>query len=287
MRQLKITKSITKRDSQSLDCYFSEVAKIKLLTEEEEYEILKKVEKGDEKALEKLVKCNLRFVVSVAKQFQNQGVDLEDLINEGNLGLIKSAARFDNSRGFKFISYAVWWIRQSIMQCVSDHGKIIRLPNNQNLALNKIYRATQNLENSLEREPTPLEIAEMLNETESKIKDTMLSNCGKVNSLDSPLMDGEDMTLIDCIENNDTQHPDDSLNKESFSSDLEKILKTLQPRQRAIVCMYYGILGYQQMTLEEIGDHLSLTRERVRQIKDATIRMLKSSKNSTILRQHI
>jgi RNA polymerase primary sigma factor len=287
MRQLKITKSITKRESQSLDYYFSEVSKIKLLTEEEEYNLLERVSNGDKVALNEIVKANLRFVVSVAKQFQNQGLSLEDLISDGNLGLIKAAERFDNSRGFKFISYAVWWIRQSIMQSISDNGKLIRLPNNQNLAINKINRTAQQLEIKLEREPTEQELAQVLEETDIKIRETMLSNTGKVASLDSPVTDGEDMTLSDCIINKEISSPDERLIKESFCDDLEKILKNLQPRQRVIVCMYYGILGYQTMTLEEIGDYLSLTRERVRQIKDMTIRVLKCNKNSKVLRQHI
>lgn len=287
MRQLKITKSITKRESQSLDHYFSEVSKIKLLTEEEEFNLLERVGNGDKKALNDLVKANLRFVVSVAKQFQNQGMSLEDLISDGNLGLIKAAEKFDNSRGFKFISYAVWWIRQSIMQSISDNGKLIRLPNNQNLAINKINRTVQQLEIKLEREPTEDEIAEVLQETQIKVKDTMLSNTGKVASLDSPVSDDEESVLGDCVVNKETSSPDEKLIIESFCDDLEKILKTLQPRQRVIVCMYYGILGYQTMTLEEIGDYLDLTRERVRQIKDMTIRILKCNKNSKILRQHI
>lgn len=287
MRQLKITKSITKRESQSLDYYFSEVSKIKLLTEEEEFNLLKRVSNGDKAALNDIVKANLRFVVSVAKQFQNQGMSLEDLISDGNIGLIKAAERFDNSRGFKFISYAVWWIRQSIMQSISDNGKMIRLPNNQNLAINKLYKTAQQLEIKLEREPTEEELAQVLEETEMKIKETILSNFGRVSSLDTPVSDNEENTLSDCLVNHESTSPDELLIKESFSEDLEKILKKLQPRQRIIVCMYYGILGYQTMTLEEIGDYLNLTRERVRQIKDMTIRVLKCNKNSKILREHI
>ena len=288
MRQLKITKSITKRESKSLDYYFSEVSKIKLLTEEEEYNLLERIANGDKAALNEIVKANLRFVVSVAKQFQNQGLSLEDLISDGNVGLIKAAERFDNSRGFKFISYAVWWIRQAIMQSISDNGKLIRLPNNQNLAINKLNRTAQKLEIKLEREPTEQELAQVLEENEIKVRDTMLSNTGRVASLDSPVSsDSDDVFLSDCIVNKETKSPDEFLIKESFSKDLEIILKNLQPRQRVIICMYYGILGYQTMTLEEIGDYLDLTRERVRQIKDMTIRILKSNKNSKILRQHI
>lgn len=288
MRQLKITKSITKRESKSLDYYFSEVSKIKLLTEEEEHSLLQRVANGDKAALNDIVKANLRFVVSVAKQFQNQGLSLEDLISDGNVGLIKAAERFDNSRGFKFISYAVWWIRQAIMQSISDNGKLIRLPNNQNLAINKLNRTAQKLEIKLEREPTEQELAQVLEENEIKVRDTMLSNTGRVASLDSPVSsDSDDVFLSDCIVNKETKSPDEFLIKESFSKDLEIILKNLQPRQRVIICMYYGILGYQTMTLEEIGDYLDLTRERVRQIKDMTIRILKSNKNSKILRQHI
>jgi RNA polymerase primary sigma factor len=288
MRQLKITKTITKRESKSLDYYFSEVSKIKLLTEEEEHNLLQGVANGDKAALNDIVKANLRFVVSVAKQFQNQGLSLEDLISDGNVGLIKAAERFDNSRGFKFISYAVWWIRQSIMQSISDNGKLIRLPNNQNLAINKLNKTIQKLEIKLEREPTEEELAQVLEESEIKVRDTMLSNTGRVASLDSPVSsDSDDVFLSDCIVNKETKSPDEFLIKESFSKDLEKILKSLQPRQRVIICMYYGILGYQTMTLEEIGDYLDLTRERVRQIKDMTIRVLKCNKNSKVLRQHI
>lgn len=287
MRQLKISKSITKKDSQSLDYYFSEVSKIKLLTEQEEYELLQKVANGDKAALNDIVKANLRFVISVAKQFQNQGLSLEDLISDGNIGLVKAAERFDNSRGFKFISYAVWWIRQSIMQSISDNGKTIRLPNNQNLAINKINKTTNKLESKLEREPTEQELATALEETVGKVRDTILSNMSRVTSLDSPVIDGEDMVLSDCLPNKNVILPDEELNMKSFSVDMEKVLKSLQPRQRVILCMYYGVLGYQTMTLEEIGEYLALTRERVRQIKDMSIRVLKCNKNSRLLRQHI
>ena len=205
MRQLKITKSITKRESKSLDYYFSEVSKIKLLTEEEEHKLLQRVANGDKAALNDIVKANLRFVVSVAKQFQSQGLSLEDLISDGNVGLIKAAERFDNSRGFKFISYAVWWIRQSIMQSISDNGKLIRLPNNQNLAINKLNKTAQKLEIKLEREPTEQELAQVLEENEIKVRDTMLSNTGRVASLDSPISsDSDDVFLSDCIVNKET-----------------------------------------------------------------------------------
>lgn len=243
-------------------------------------------QKAIKKALDKVVQSNLRFVISVAKQYQNQGVGLEDLISEGNVGLIKAATRFDNSRGFKFISYAVWWIRQSIMQSISEHSRIIRLPVNHVNSINKINRINSKLEQELEREPTIDELSQALDGLDIKIKDSLLLNI-KMTSLDSPVKEGEDLFLYDVIENKNAERPDDGFIQESLLSDIEKVLKRLNNRQRTILSMYYGIMGFQQMTLEEIGEYFSLTRERVRQIRDFGIRMLKNRNNSKILKQHI
>ncbi len=286
LRQLKIYKSITKRDTESINAYFAEVSQIPLLTDQQEYYLFQKVAEGDKKALDKVVQSNLRFVISVAKQYQNQGVGLEDLISEGNVGLIKAATRFDNSRGFKFISYAVWWIRQSIMQSISEHSRIIRLPVNHVNSINKINRINSKLEQELEREPTIDELSQALDGLDIKIKDSLLLNI-KMTSLDSPVKEGEDLFLYDVIENKNAERPDDGFIQESLLSDIEKVLKRLNNRQRTILSMYYGIMGFQQMTLEEIGEYFSLTRERVRQIRDFGIRMLKNRNNSKILKQHI
>lgn len=286
LRQLKIYKSITKRDTESINAYFAEVSQIPLLTDQQEYDLFQKVAEGDKKALDKVVQSNLRFVISVAKQYQNQGVGLEDLISDGNVGLIKAATRFDNSRGFKFISYAVWWIRQSIMQSISEHSRIIRLPVNHVNSINKINRINSKLEQELEREPTMEELSQALDGLDIKIKDSLLLNV-KMTSLDSPVKEGEDLFLYDIIENKNAERPDDGFIQESLLSDIEKVLKRLNNRQRTILCMYYGIMGFQQMTLEEIGEYFSLTRERVRQIRDFGIRMLKNRNNSKILKQHI
>ncbi len=286
LRQLKISKSITKRDADSIDSYFAEVSKIPLLTDTEEYDLFQKVAQGDQNALHRVTTANLRFVISVAKQYQNQGILLGDLINEGNLGLIKAAKRFDTSRGFKFISYAVWWIRQSIMQCISEHSRTIRVPNNHVNSINKINRISSKLEQQLEREPTHEELEEALDGLDIKIKESLLLNV-KMSSLDSPVRDGEDLSLYDIIENKNAISPDHGFVNESLLTDLEKVLRRLNHRQRTILCMYFGIMGFQTMTLEEIGEYFSLTRERVRQIRDLGIRMLKNHANSSILKQHI
>ncbi len=286
MRQLKIYKSITKRDTESINSYFSEVSQIPLLNEGEEQTLFNRVTNGDKTALDKVVQANLRFVISVAKQYQNQGVGLEDLISEGNLGLIKAAQRFDTTRGFKFISYAVWWIRQAIMQSIAEHSRTIRLPNNHINSINKINRTAVLLEQQLEREPTLEELEKALEEFDIKVKDSY-SYTTRMTSLDAPVINGEDMFLYDIIENHNSEKPDVNFIHESLLSDIEKVMKQLNNRQRTIMCMYYGIMGFQQMTLEEIGEYFSLTRERVRQIKDMAIRILKNHKNSKVLKQHI
>jgi RNA polymerase primary sigma factor len=285
MRQLIITKRITERNSQSINTYLSEVSKGELLKEEEEFELAKLSEKGDEKALNKLIEKNLRFVISVAKQYQHHGMPLEDLINDGNLGLIKAAKKFDSSRGFKFISYAVWWIRQSILQSLSENSRTIRIPTNQNVSLNKINRTISVLEQELEREPTDEEIQESLKGLDIGIKD-LRAVITKPVSLDTPIKDGEDLCYIDLIPNHDSKRPDESFHYDSMQSDIEKVLNRLMPRQKRILCMYFGLLGHQTMTLEEIGQYFELTRERVRQIKDSSLRVLKCRGNSKMLRQY-
>lgn len=286
MRQLKISKSITKRESESISSYFSEVSQLPLITEKEEFELFQEVGKGSEKAFKKVIESNLRFVISVAKQYQNQGISLEDLINEGNIGLIKAARKFDNSRGFKFISYAVWWIRQTVMQAIAEHSRLIRLPNNHINSINKINKIGSKLEQSLEREPTQYELEMALEGLDVKVKDSM-SLIVKMSSLDSPLKEGEEMYMYDILENKNAPMPDNAFIHESMLNDIEKVLKNINGRQRTIICMYYGLMGFQQMTLEEIGEYFELTRERVRQIKDSTIRLLKNHKNSKILKEHI
>lgn len=286
MRQLKIYKSITKRETESINSYFSEVAQIPLLTEVQEYNLFQRVAEGDDEALSLVIKANLRFVISVAKQYQNQGVSLEDMINDGNFGLIKAAKKFDNSRGFKFISYAVWWIRQSIMQSIAENARTIRLPVNQINTINKVNRIGAKLEQELEREPTMEELANVMEGLDLKGKDVQIVNV-KITSLDAPVKDGEDMFLYDIIANEHSLSPDNAFVQESLHADIEKVLKRLNNRHRTVVCMYYGIMGFAPMTLEEIGEYFELTRERVRQIRDMAIRVLKNRANSTILKQHI
>lgn len=286
MRQLKIYKSITKRETESITTYFAEVAQIPLLTEKEEQELFHLVGQGDEKALSKVVKANLRFVISVAKQYQNQGISLEDLISEGNFGLIKAAKRFDNTRGFKFISYGVWWIRQSILQSIAENSRAIRLPINHISSIHKINKITARIEQDLEREPTSTELQSILDELDIKIKDVSHLNY-KMTSLDAPIKDGEDLCLGDVIQNEDSMSPDHFFVKESLLTDLEKVLKHLNNRERTILSMYYGIIGFQHMNLEEIGEYFELTRERVRQIRDLAVRKLKNRINSNILKQHV
>ena len=285
MRQLKITKKITSKESESINSYFSEVSKIKLLTNNEEYELLEKISEGSQIAIDKLVKANLRFVISVAKQYQHQGIALEDLINEGNIGLIKAATRFDRNRGFKFISYAVWWIRQSITQCIYENARMIRIPNNQNAQLNRILKTSALLEQKFHREPTDDELRQEVNLNKKDIKDTMIYSA-KTISLDMPVDDENSNCLVDLIKNNNAESPDDAFIKEGFKKDLEKVINQLESRQKIILCMYFGIMGYQPMTLEEIGEYFDLTRERVRQIKDSALRILKCRNVNKILKQH-
>jgi len=277
MRQLKITKSITNRESASLDKYLQEIGKEELITAEEEVQLAKRIKEGDEEALEKLTRANLRFVVSVAKQYQNQGLSLPDLINEGNLGLIKAARRFDETRGFKFISYAVWWIRQSILQALAEQSRIVRLPLNQVGSLNKINKAYSKLEQEYEREPSTEEIAEATDIPVEKVADTLRVS-GKHISIDAPLVAGEESTLIEVIPNNDSPSADAELMKESLEREVERALDTLTERERDVLRLFYGIGVPHPLTLEEIGDKFNLTRERVRQIKEKAIRKLRSNK---------
>lgn len=282
MRQLKITKSITNRESASLDKYLQEIGKEELITAEEEVQLAKKIKEGDEEALEKLTRANLRFVVSVAKQYQNQGLSLPDLINEGNLGLIKAARRFDETRGFKFISYAVWWIRQSILQALAEQSRIVRLPLNQVGSLNKINKAYSKLEQEHEREPSTEELAEATDIPVEKVADTLRVS-GKHISIDAPLVAGEESTLVEVLPNNDAPATDATLMKESLEREVERALATLTERERDVIKLFYGIGVAHPLTLEEIGDKFNLTRERVRQIKEKAIRRLRHSSRSQLL----
>lgn len=282
MRQLKITKSITNRDSASLDKYLQEIGKEELITAEEEVQLAKRIKEGDEEALEKLTRANLRFVVSVAKQYQNQGLSLPDLINEGNLGLIKAARRFDETRGFKFISYAVWWIRQSILQALAEQSRIVRLPLNQVGSLNKINKAYSKLEQEHEREPSTEELAEATDIPVEKVADTLRVS-GKHISIDAPLIAGEESTLVEILPNNDSPNADAALMKESLEKEVERALSTLTERERDVIKLFYGIGVAHPLTLEEIGDRFNLTRERVRQIKEKAIRRLRHSSRSKLL----
>jgi len=263
MRQLKITKSITNRESASLDKYLQEIGKEDLITVEEEVELAQRIRKGDQRALEKLTRANLRFVVSVAKQYQNQGLSLPDLINEGNLGLIKAAEKFDETRGFKFISYAVWWIRQSILQALAEQSRIVRLPLNQVGSLNKINKAFSRFEQEHERRPSPEELAETLDLPAEKVADTLRVS-GRHISVDAPFVEGEDNSLLDVLVNDDSPVADKTLINESLSTEVERALATLTERERDIIRLFFGI-NCQEMTLEEIGEKFGLTRERVRQ----------------------
>lgn len=285
MRQLKITKSITNRESASLDKYLQEIGREELITVEEEVELAQRIKKGDQDALEKLTRANLRFVVSVAKQYQNQGISLPDLINEGNLGLIKAAEKFDETRGFKFISYAVWWIRQSILQALAEQSRIVRLPLNQVGSLNKINKALSKFEQENERMPSPDELAEMLELPREKINDTLRVS-GRHVSVDAPFIDGEDNSLLDVLVNNDSPNADKGLVNESLNKEIERALSTLTERERDIVRYFFGI-GCQEMTLEEIGEKFGLTRERVRQIKEKAIRRLRHSARSKLLKGYL
>ena len=285
MRQLKITKSITNRESASLDKYLQEIGKEELITVEEEVELAQRIRKGDQRALEKLTRANLRFVVSVAKQYQNQGLSLPDLINEGNLGLIKAAEKFDETRGFKFISYAVWWIRQSILQALAEQSRIVRLPLNQVGSLNKINKAYARFEQEHERRPSPEELAEELDIPAEKIADTLRVS-GRHISVDAPFVEGEDNSLLDVLVNDDSPVADKTLMQESLATEVERALATLTERERDIIKLFFGI-GCQEMTLEEIGEKFGLTRERVRQIKEKAIRRLRHSSRSKLLKTYL
>ncbi|MDB9990623.1 RNA polymerase sigma factor RpoD/SigA [Flavobacteriales bacterium] len=286
MRQLKITKSITNRESQSLDKYLQEIGREELITAEMEVELAQKIKQGDQIALEKLTKANLRFVVSVAKQYQNQGLTLPDLINEGNLGLIKAAKRFDETRGFKFISYAVWWIRQSILQALAEQSRIVRLPLNQVGSLNKINKAFSRLEQEFERPPSSDELATALELTEQKVKDTMKIS-GRHVSVDAPFVDGEDNSLLDVMVNNDSPKADLELMRESLQREIERSLSTLSDREKDVVMLFFGIGKKHGLTLEEIGSKFDLTRERVRQIKEKAIRRLRHNSKSKLLKAYL
>jgi RNA polymerase primary sigma factor len=285
MRQLKITKSITNRESASLDKYLQEIGKEELITVEEEVELAQRIKKGDQVALEKLTRANLRFVVSVAKQYQNQGLSLPDLINEGNLGLIKAAEKFDETRGFKFISYAVWWIRQSILQALAEQSRIVRLPLNQVGSLNKINKAFSKFEQEHERKPSPEELAESLELPADKVADTLRVS-GRHVSVDAPFVDGEDNSLLDVLVNNDSPNADRALIMESLAKEIHRALATLTERESDIIRLFFGI-GCQEMTLEEIGERFGLTRERVRQIKEKAIRRLRHTSRSKLLKTYL
>lgn len=286
MRQLKISKQITNRESQSLDKYLQEIGKVDLITAEEEVQLAKRIQQGDQRALEKLTKANLRFVVSVAKQYQNQGLTLGDLINEGNLGLIKAGMRFDETRGFKFISYAVWWIRQSILQALAEQSRIVRLPLNRVGSLNKISKAFSVLEQQFEREPTAAELADLLDMTATDVEDTM-SVSGRHISVDAPFSDGEENSLLDVMISDDEPRPDQGLMSESLRREVERALTTLTKREADVLRFYFGLGGIAPLTLEEIGEKFLLTRERVRQIKEKSIRRLRNTSRSRALKVYL
>ena len=285
MRQLKITKSITNRESESLDKYLQEIGKEELLSTDEEVELAQRIRKGDRKALERLTKANLRFVVSVAKQYQNQGLSLPDLINEGNLGLIKAAEKFDETRGFKFISYAVWWIRQSILQAIAEQSRIVRLPLNQVGAVNKINREANRFEQEFERRPSAEELSEKIDIPEEKIDDA-LHISGHHVSVDAPFVDGEDNSLLDVLVNDDAPMADRQLVMESLRAEISSALQMLNDRERKVIEAFYGI-NQPEMTLEEIGTKYGLTRERVRQIKEKAIRRLRSNTKNKLLKTYL
>ncbi|PWT98864.1 MAG: RNA polymerase subunit sigma [Bacteroidetes bacterium] len=287
MRQLKITKSITNRESQSLEKYLQEIGKVELITPEEEVKLAERIKQGDQKALDRLTKANLRFVVSVAKQYQNQGLSLPDLINEGNLGLIKAAQRFDETRGFKFISYAVWWIRQSILQALAEQSRIVRLPLNKVGLTNRINKAFQQLEQEYEREPSPEELAEVLEIDTDEIAAT-LGVAARHVSMDTPLAEGEDNTLVDVLENPNAESADEKIeHHESLKKEIERSLHTLTDRQQDVIRYFFGIGVDHPMSLEDIGAKFNLTRERVRQIKDKAITKLRSTSRCKLLRTYL
>lgn len=286
MRQLKISKQITNRESQSLDKYLQEIGKVDLLLPEEEVDLAKRIREGDQLALDKLTKANLRFVVSVAKQYQNQGLSLGDLINEGNLGLIKAAQRFDETRGFKFISYAVWWIRQSILQALAEQSRIVRLPLNRVGSLNKISKTFSELEQKFEREPSPDELAEVLEVSTAEVVDT-LKISGRHVSMDAPFVQGEENSLLDVLENDSEVTPDSELMNDSLRREVQRAIGTLTQREADVITLYFGLNGEHAMTLEEIGERFNLTRERVRQIKEKAIRRLRHNSRSKTLKPYL
>jgi RNA polymerase primary sigma factor len=286
MRQLKIIKQVTNRETASLDKYLHEIGKVDLLSADEEVELARKVRTGDDHALEKLIKANLRFVVSVSKQYQNQGLSLPDLINEGNLGLIKAAKRFDETRGFKFISYAVWWIRQSILQALAEQARIVRLPLNKIGSINKINKALSKLEQKFEREPSIEEIANAIELAPKEIKDAMRS-AGRHVSMDAPLTNGEDGDMYEVLLSKNNPSPDGSLLNDSLRKEIERALSSLTEREANIIRLYFGLNGKHPFTLEEIGEEFSLTRERVRQIKEKAIKRLKHTTRSKILKTYL
>ncbi len=288
MRQLKITKQVTNRETASLDKYLQEIGRVDLITADEEVDLARRIKEGDQIALEKMVKANLRFVVSVSKQYQNQGLTLPDLINEGNLGLIKAAQRFDETRGFKFISYAVWWIRQSILQALAEQSRIVRLPLNKIGSINKINKAFSKLEQEFERPPSAEELADLLEMTPEEVKQS-LKNAGRHVSMDAPLKDGDESSsnMYDVLTSDDTPGPDRGLLTESLRREIERSLSTLTAREADVVRLYFGLNGKHPMTLEEIGERFDLTRERVRQIKEKAIRRLKHTSRSKILKTYL
>ncbi len=286
MRQLKISKQVTNRETASLDKYLQEIAKVELITADEEVELARRIKAGDQTALEKLTKANLRFVVSVSKQYQNQGLSLPDLINEGNLGLIKAGQRFDETRGFKFISYAVWWIRQSILQALAEQSRIVRLPLNKIGSINKINKAYAHLEQEFEREPNVEEIADLLDISETEVKES-LRNSGRHLSMDAPLVQDEENNMYDVIRSEDSPTPETGLMYESLRKEIERAISTLPQREADVIRYYFGLEGKHPMTLEEIGEKFDLTRERVRQIKEKAIRRLKHVSRSKILKSYL
>ena len=286
MRQLKITKQVTNRDTPSLDKYLQEIGKVELISPEEEVSLARRIKSGDSDALSKLVNANLRFVVSVAKQYQNQGISLPDLINEGNLGLMKAAQRFDETRGFKFISYAVWWIRQAILQALAEQARIVRLPVNKIGSINRINRAFARLEQAYEREPSSQEIAEMLEVASEEVKDSLKTN-GRTISMDAPISSEEDNNMYDVMQSNDMPSPDKNLINESLAYEIERALSTLSPREAKVLKLYFGISMKHPFTLEEIGEELGLTRERVRQIKEKAIKRIQYTTRCRILKSYL
>ncbi len=286
MRQLKITKQVTNRETASLDKYLQEIGKVDLITAEQEVELARRIKQGDKKALEELTKANLRFVVSVSKQYQNQGLSLPDLINEGNLGLIKAAQRFDETRGFKFISYAVWWIRQSILQALAEQSRIVRLPLNKIGSINKINKATAKLEQKYEREPDYREIAGILDMTVNEVKESK-RNAGRHVSMDAPLIQDEDNNMYDILKSEESVTPETGLLYESLRKEIDRAISTLTQREADVIRLYFGLNGGHPMTLEEIGEKFDLTRERVRQIKEKAIRRLKQTSRSKILKSYL